>query len=44
VVWLPLNSAGGGVTSDTGAVPGQLVRIGPAAAETATHDVPEVRA
>ncbi|MET7713082.1 NADH-quinone oxidoreductase subunit G [Streptomyces sp. NPDC005407] len=44
VVWLPLNSAGGGVTSDTGAVPGQLVRIGPAAAETATPDVPEVRA
>ncbi|MFI2351941.1 NADH-quinone oxidoreductase subunit G [Streptomyces sp. NPDC019443] len=44
VVWLPLNSAGGGVTSDTGAIPGQLVRIGPAAAETATPDVPEVRA
>jgi NADH-quinone oxidoreductase subunit G len=44
VVWLPLNSAGGGVTSDTGAVPGQLVRIGSAAAETATPDVPEVRA
>jgi NADH-quinone oxidoreductase subunit G len=44
VVWLPLNSAGGGITSDTGAVPGQLVRIGPAAAETATPDVPEVRA
>ncbi|ATL29731.1 NADH-quinone oxidoreductase subunit G [Streptomyces formicae] len=30
VVWLPLNSAGGGVTSDTGAHPGDLVRIGPA--------------
>ncbi|MFE0175239.1 NADH-quinone oxidoreductase subunit G [Streptomyces sp. NPDC059002] len=30
VVWLPLNSAGGGVTSDTGARPGDLVRIGPA--------------
>jgi NADH-quinone oxidoreductase subunit G len=28
VVWLPLNSAGGGVTSDTGARPGQLVTIG----------------
>ncbi|WP_328671654.1 NADH-quinone oxidoreductase subunit G [Streptomyces sp. NBC_00322] len=41
VVWLPLNSVGGGVTSDTGAVPGQLVRIGPAAAAT---DEPEVRA
>ncbi|MFF5005933.1 NADH-quinone oxidoreductase subunit G [Streptomyces phaeochromogenes] len=36
VVWLPLNSAGGGVASDTGALPGALVRIGPAtlAAET----------
>ncbi|NBE51595.1 NADH-quinone oxidoreductase subunit G [Streptomyces boluensis] len=32
VVWLPLNSAGGGVTSDTGARPGELVRIGPAVA------------
>ncbi|MEU9344362.1 NADH-quinone oxidoreductase subunit G [Streptomyces sp. NPDC048278] len=31
VVWLPLNSAGGGVASDTGALPGSLVRIGPAA-------------
>lgn len=30
VVWLPLNSAGGGVASDTGAIPGDLVRIGPA--------------
>ncbi|WP_314412674.1 NADH-quinone oxidoreductase subunit G [Streptomyces sp. DSM 40484] len=30
VVWLPLNSAGGGVASDTGASPGALVRIGPA--------------
>ncbi|MCX5092117.1 NADH-quinone oxidoreductase subunit G [Streptomyces sp. NBC_00365] len=30
VVWLPLNSAGGGVASDTGALPGALVRIGPA--------------
>ncbi|GAA3298323.1 hypothetical protein GCM10020295_33530 [Streptomyces cinereospinus] len=30
VVWLPLNSAGGGVASDTGALPGSLVRIGPA--------------
>ncbi|MFJ2232950.1 NADH-quinone oxidoreductase subunit G [Streptomyces sp. NPDC087859] len=30
VVWLPLNSAGGGVASDAGAVPGSLVRIGPA--------------
>ncbi|MFF7974536.1 NADH-quinone oxidoreductase subunit G [Streptomyces sp. NPDC007905] len=31
VVWLPLNSVGGGVASDTGATPGSLVRIGPAA-------------
>ena len=31
VVWLPLNSVGGGVASDTGARPGSLVRIGPAA-------------
>ncbi|MFD9885056.1 NADH-quinone oxidoreductase subunit G [Streptomyces alboflavus] len=30
VVWLPLNSTGGGVTSDTGARPGDLVRVGPA--------------
>ena len=30
VVWLPLNSTGGGVASDTGARPGSLVRIGPA--------------
>ncbi|MDI9888168.1 NADH-quinone oxidoreductase subunit G [Streptomyces sp. HNM0645] len=48
VVWLPLNSAGGGVLSDTGVTPGRLVRVGPAA--TAGHgtagpdDVPEVRA
>ncbi len=30
VVWLPLNSVGGGVASGTGARPGSLVRIGPA--------------
>ncbi|MFE9097905.1 NADH-quinone oxidoreductase subunit G [Streptomyces sp. NPDC007264] len=30
VVWLPMNSTGGGVISDTGALPGTLVRIGPA--------------
>ncbi|MBD0707157.1 MULTISPECIES: NADH-quinone oxidoreductase subunit G [unclassified Streptomyces] len=30
VVWLPLNSAGRGVLSDTGAHPGDLVRIGSA--------------
>ncbi|MFJ6062898.1 NADH-quinone oxidoreductase subunit G [Streptomyces tendae] len=31
VVWLPLNSAGTGVASDAGVLPGTLVRIGPAA-------------
>jgi NADH-quinone oxidoreductase subunit G len=30
VVWLPMNSTGGGVPSDTGAQPGTLVRIGAA--------------
>ncbi|MFI1715361.1 NADH-quinone oxidoreductase subunit G [Streptomyces sp. NPDC053513] len=30
VVWLPLNSTGRGVLSDTGARPGDLVRVGPA--------------
>lgn len=30
VVWLPLNSTDGGVASGTGALPGSLVRIGPA--------------
>jgi NADH-quinone oxidoreductase subunit G len=40
VVWLPLNSAGGGVASDTGAQPGSLVRIGPATlAEEAPKEV-----
>ncbi|MGP3773619.1 NADH-quinone oxidoreductase subunit G [Streptomyces sp. SDT5-1] len=39
VVWLPLNSVGGGVASDTGAVPGDLVKIGPAVAAGA----PEVQ-
>ncbi|WP_328495820.1 NADH-quinone oxidoreductase subunit G [Streptomyces sp. NBC_00414] len=38
VVWLPLNSAGGGVASDTGAAPGALVRIGPA---TLADDAPK---
>lgn len=33
VVWLPLNSTGGGVPSDLGALPGELVRIAPATAE-----------
>ncbi|MFJ7048309.1 NADH-quinone oxidoreductase subunit G [Streptomyces sp. NPDC101112] len=38
VVWLPLNSAGSGVASDTGALPGALVRIGPA---TLAAEAPE---
>ncbi|AZM54817.1 NADH-quinone oxidoreductase subunit G [Streptomyces sp. WAC 01529] len=41
VVWLPLNSTGGGVTSDTGARPGELVRIGPAVLPEPT-EAPEV--
>lgn len=40
VVWLPLNSVGGGVASGTGAQPGSLVRIGPApVAEQAPKEV-----
>ncbi|GAA3053640.1 NADH-quinone oxidoreductase subunit G [Streptomyces glomeratus] len=42
VVWLPLNSTGGGVASDTGALPGNLVRIGPAT--PAAGDPKEVEA
>ncbi|MFJ9588584.1 NADH-quinone oxidoreductase subunit G [Streptomyces acidicola] len=42
VVWLPLNSAGTGVASDTGALPGALVRIGPAT--LAPEDSKEVEA
>ncbi|MFF9040915.1 NADH-quinone oxidoreductase subunit G [Streptomyces sp. NPDC014892] len=38
VVWLPLNSTGAGVASDTGALPGALVRIGPA---TLAAEAPE---
>lgn len=38
VVWLPLNSTGGGAASDTGALPGTLVRIGPA---VSTADAPK---
>lgn len=46
VVWLPLNSVGGGVAADTGAQPGGLVRIGaPADPGTDTEAAsPEVRA
>ncbi|QNP70890.1 NADH-quinone oxidoreductase subunit G [Streptomyces roseirectus] len=39
VVWLPLNSTGGGVASDTGARPGTLVRIGPATPADAPEEV-----
>ncbi|MEW1718486.1 NADH-quinone oxidoreductase subunit G [Streptomyces sp. NPDC093109] len=46
VVWLPLNSTGGGVLSDTGSRPGTLVRIAPAhPADASPSDAaPEVRA
>ncbi|GAA5081210.1 NADH-quinone oxidoreductase subunit G [Streptomyces similanensis] len=37
VVWLPLNSVGSGVASDTGARPGSLVRIGPAPRAAGVH-------
>jgi NADH-quinone oxidoreductase subunit G len=37
VVWVPLNSVGRGVPADTGARPGGLVRIGPAA--PGSHDI-----
>ncbi|MEU6948058.1 NADH-quinone oxidoreductase subunit G [Streptomyces sp. NPDC046316] len=37
VVWLPLNSTAGGVLSDTGAHPGDLVRIGAAGAADAVE-------
>jgi NADH-quinone oxidoreductase subunit G len=42
VVWLPLNSVGGGVSADTGATPGRLVRIAPAAEPEAVETAPEV--
>ncbi|MFI9649884.1 NADH-quinone oxidoreductase subunit G [Streptomyces sp. NPDC052040] len=38
VVWLPLNSTGGGVASDTGALPGDLVRISRAAPAAAAPE------
>ncbi|GAB2833349.1 NADH-quinone oxidoreductase subunit G [Streptomyces daliensis] len=41
VVWLPLNSVGGGVNRDLGAVPGALVRITAGAAEAHTADAGE---
>ncbi|MFG2722920.1 NADH-quinone oxidoreductase subunit G [Streptomyces sp. NPDC048416] len=39
VVWLPLNSVGAGVVADTGAVPGQVVRIGPAVTDAPSEVV-----
>ncbi|MEU0131900.1 MULTISPECIES: NADH-quinone oxidoreductase subunit G [unclassified Streptomyces] len=43
VVWVPLDSVGRGVPADTGALPGGLVRIGPAApgSHVATSEVGE---
>ncbi|MBM9504873.1 NADH-quinone oxidoreductase subunit G [Actinacidiphila acididurans] len=35
VVWVPLNSVGGGVGSDTGALPGQVVTVGAPTSEVA---------
>ncbi|MEU5187264.1 NADH-quinone oxidoreductase subunit G [Streptomyces klenkii] len=43
VVWLPLNSAGGGVAGDTGARPGELVRIGADPGEGTGSGTPEAR-
>ncbi len=43
VVWLPLNSVGGGVASDIGALPGELVRIGADTGEGAGDEGREVR-
>ncbi|MFH8985303.1 NADH-quinone oxidoreductase subunit G [Streptomyces varsoviensis] len=39
VVWLPLNSVGGGVHADLGAVPGQLVRVGAPAPDASEAEV-----
>ncbi|MFJ2112278.1 molybdopterin-dependent oxidoreductase, partial [Streptomyces sp. NPDC087850] len=44
VVWLPLNSTGGGVLADTGSRPGTLVRIAPAGPADSVNTAPEVRA
>ncbi|MFC0600623.1 NADH-quinone oxidoreductase subunit G [Streptomyces palmae] len=44
VVWLPMNSAGRGVVADTGARPGEVVRIGPAQAPVAVTETPEPEA
>ncbi|WP_405586028.1 NADH-quinone oxidoreductase subunit G [Streptomyces sp. NBC_01190] len=39
VVWVPLNSTGGGVTSDTGSRPGQVVGVGAAPAASTPEDI-----
>ena len=39
VVWLPLNSVGGGVPSDLGALPGQVVRLARGAADMAERKI-----
>ncbi|AXE22457.1 NADH-quinone oxidoreductase subunit G [Streptomyces globosus] len=44
VVWLPLNSTGSGVRADSGALPGTLVRIGPATPAGAGGTTAEVGA
>jgi NADH-quinone oxidoreductase subunit G len=44
VVWLPLNSNGEGVASDTGVLPGALVRIGPATPAAPKETPKEVEA
>ncbi|MCY0930438.1 NADH-quinone oxidoreductase subunit G [Streptomyces sp. H27-H1] len=44
VVWLPMNSTGSGVLADTGARPGALVRIGPAAPADTSDSPAEVGA
>jgi NADH-quinone oxidoreductase subunit G len=41
VVWLPLNSVGGGVAADTGARPGQIVSLAAAAAGAADRTAEE---
>jgi NADH-quinone oxidoreductase subunit G len=44
VVWLPMNSTGGGVMADTGAHPGEIVRIGagaPRAGESTSEGAAE---
>ncbi|GHC66182.1 NADH-quinone oxidoreductase subunit G [Streptomyces cinnamoneus] len=43
VVWLPLDSVGGGVASDTGAVPGELVRIAAGSGEDRGTEGREMR-